>query len=123
MEKAFGVRAVEKAGQCHCESSLKPLGKGRAIPEGPGNLGKADMEPVCKQGREGIWESPRLVRLSREGDVANPPAAIPGTGRTRQGLQNPRGREKKGMLCAQTLARPVTRSAVVSSEPDWRELG
>lgn len=123
MEKASGVRAVGKAGQCHCGTSLQPLGKARAIPEGPGHLGRADMEPVCKQGREGDWESHSLVRLSREGDVANPPAAIPGTGRTGQGLQNPRGREKKGMLCAQTSARPGTGSAVVSSEPDWRELG
>lgn len=97
--------------------------KARAIPEGLGHLGKAELEPVCKQGRVRDWESPRLVRLSRDGDVANPPAAIPGTGSTRQGLQNPCGRQKKGMLCAQTLAGPVTWFAVVSSEPDWRELG
>ena len=96
MEKAFGVRDVDKAGQCHCQTSLKPLAKARAIPEGPGHLGRADMEPVCKQGREGHWDSHRLLRLSREGQGANPPAAIPGTGSTRQGWQNPHGGKRRG---------------------------
>jgi len=70
------VRDIEKAGQCHWETSLKHLGKARAIRKVPGNSEKADMTLVFKKGRKEDWESYRLVSLTREGVTASHPAVI-----------------------------------------------
>lgn len=84
VEKAFGVRDVEKAGQCHCGTSLKALGKARAIPEGPGHSGRADTEPVCKQGREGTGRVPDWSGSAGKGMwqiLLQPLQALAGQGR------------------------------------------
>jgi len=61
---------------CHCETSLKHLGKARDIREVLGVLEKADMTLVFKKGRKEDLESCRLVSLAREGVMASHPAAI-----------------------------------------------
>jgi len=43
-ETAFGVRDIKKAGQCHCETSVKHLGKARAIREVREDLKKAGVK-------------------------------------------------------------------------------
>lgn len=52
IKKAFGVKEVEKAGQCHCETSLKHLGKARAARDVTGDLEKAEVKAVFKKGRK-----------------------------------------------------------------------
>ena len=70
------MRDIEKAGQCHWETSLKHLGKARAIRKVPGDSEKADMTLVFKKGWKKDWESYRLVSLTREGVMASHLAAI-----------------------------------------------
>jgi len=70
------MKGIEKAGQCHCETSLKHLAKARAIREVAGDLEEADMTLVFKSGRKEDLESYQLACLAREDVIANYPAAI-----------------------------------------------
>ena len=70
------MRDIEKAGQCHWETSLKHLGKARAVREVAGDSEKADMKLVFKKRRKEDLETYRLVSLTREGVTASHPAVI-----------------------------------------------
>lgn len=117
IENVFRIWEREKAGQCHCETSFKHLGKSKAIREVPGVLEKADLKPAFQKGRKEDWQSYRVARVTWKGDMARHSAAIPRHLKDKKGAAERTWEGKEGDVLYPGFSNASDMLSVDSSKP------